>query len=531
VLLFTRPRRFGKTLNMSMFSYFFDLNKKREKSIFADLYIGKEKEICAKYQNQHPVIYISLKDVKAYDYEIMQGMFKTVIFNLCNQLYYLLSSDKLMENQKKIFEDLTYRDYSKIELQDTILFLSQLLYQHHQKKVIILIDEYDTPLQEAYLHTVNKNIPLNSEDSYYAKAVNLLRGIFGSALKDNPCLEKAILTGIARVAQESLFSSLNNIKSYSMLNENYGQYFGFTDDEVKQMLKEVNLENKYDDLKSWYNGYNIGKYAIYNPWSIINCLSESGKFGLHWLNTGSTGLLDWIKSSNSDSLKADLETIISKTSIRRSISEHIVFKDLKDSDNALWSLLFFTGYVNISNVELVSDNFEADLSIPNYEVKLAYISMIKRWMITSLNQYNYEKFLDSLVTGEMGLFKRFLQEYLMKAGSYFDFNQTTPEQVFHLFFLGIIAGLFEKYDIKSNHEMGLGRSDIIIVPRDHNKQSIVMEFKIVEEAKKLKKAAKEAVKQIKLKRYIDGAPTKDKLLIGVAFYGKETEIYSEVIKE
>ena len=398
--------------------------------------------------------------------------------------------------------------------------LSEYMTRKFNKPPIILIDEYDTPIQEAYL----KN--------YYEEMIGLMRSILGQALKDNSEFKKAIVTGITRIAQESLFSGVNNITVYSVLREKYGQYFGFTEEEVLKLLAQSKQKASIESIKEWYNGYQVGQYILYNPWSIINCLENNEPLQPYWVNTASNDLIAKLLSEAKPAVKQQFEELLQGNIIEQPISENLVFLEIEKNEEALWSLLLYAGYLKVLSSELRGYELMAKMAIPNKEVGFVYDKIIANWFHKATSRDSYIKFIQSLENGELNEFKEYLSDYIMQTGSYIEFNSKTSEQIFHVFILGLVVGLRDRYYIRSNQESGLGRFDVIFIPKDKAKNGILLEFKTSLTPELLLSKAQEALEQIKDRKYIETFKQHNissVLAIGLAFCGKQLELVNEVI--
>ncbi|RZI46357.1 AAA family ATPase [Rickettsiales endosymbiont of Peranema trichophorum] len=520
IILVTRPRRFGKTLNLSMLYYFLDHSQPKSENLFEKLNIGQDKAFCEEHQNQYPVIFISFKDVKQSTY---RGAYEDIVC-LIMELYevhrYLLEVDGLLsDSEARIFKALMNREGKPSDIKSALRRLCLYMYRKYEKNPIILIDEYDTPIQEAYLH------------KYYEKMVELMRGILGQALKDNSYLTKAVVTGITRISQESLFSGLNNIEVYSLLREDYGQYFGFTEEEVLKLLEETKQGVSLDAIKEWYNGYQIGKHVLYNPWSIIKCLKNHGQLEEYWVNTSGNGLIGDLLKSAGGEVKREFEELLQGKVITQPLCENLVLPEIEERPEALWSLLVYAGYLKVLNRRLEEETI-AELCIPNKEVSFVYSRAIKRWFTKATIPGSYDSFVRSLMDGDMEKFEMYITSYIMQSGSYFDFNKNTPEQVFHVFILGLVVGLRGEYYIRSNQESGLGRFDVVMLPKQSGRAGILLEFKATDDPKKLKAKAKEGLKQVKDNQYLElfrQNGVKEVLAIGLAFCGKQVSLVNEKV--
>lgn len=517
VILITRPRRFGKTMNMSMLYYFFN-NAEDSLKLFNNLQINQYKNILAKYNNKYPTIFITLKDTKLTNYE---DAISEIAFIMSEAYRNSRTSDLLKtldQDEIGFFEKIINKKASINELRKSLSKLTEFLNRLYNKGTIILIDEYDTPVHSAY----------NNE--YYNEMMDFLRSFLGAALKDNTNLYKAIITGITKVAQESIYSGLNNFRAYSVLDDEYAEYFGFTDHEVKDLLSELNVSPYHDKIKLWYNGYSIHNKILYNPWSILNCLNGNVDFKPYWVNTSDNEIIKTLVSQSKPAIKDAMIYLVQGNSVEQAISENLVFKELDKNEGAIWALLLYSGYLNAVLIERKDGVLYAKLSIPNKEVMFVYDSIISSWFsdISSLN--SYKTFVQSLMDGNLEVFENILSDYISSSGSYFDFNSKTKEQVFHSLILGLVLGLRDDYTIKSNHESGYGRFDVVLIPRNKNKLGIIIELKTSDKESKLPKAAKQALKQIEDKKYNNvfiGQGIDKVLLIGLAFSGKKLNLTSK----
>ncbi len=526
VILLTRPRRFGKTLNLSMLYYFLSETyyNRVNQNLFDGLNISKEMEFCKKHQGQYPMIFISFKDIKEDTFTKAYAGIVVLISALYEQHRYLLEGDLLSESQKNIFTAILNQEANEANIKVSIQNLAEYLTKKFKQFPIILIDEYDTPIQQAYLK------------EYYGDMISLMRGILGNVLKDNKpnerFLEKAIITGITRVEQESIFSGLNNLEVYSVLEEKYGQYFGFVEEEVLKLIDDSEQTLPLAPIKEWYNGYQVGKYVLYNPWSIIKCLKNKGTFEWYWVNTSSNDLIAQLLTDASSTTKLQFEQLLQGGVIERPISKNLVFPNLKIQEAALWSLLLYTGYLKVLSTRITEFQMLAELAIPNKEVGFVYNEIIAGWFSIEKNLDVYKDFIESLINGNVNEFKKQLSSYIMQSGSFFDFDKTTPEKVFHVFILGLVVGLKKEYIIQSNRESGLGRLDIIFIPKNSKRQGMLIEFKTSATVELLLEKAREALDQIKDRKYIETFKQHNissVLAIGLAFCGKQLELAHENI--
>ncbi len=394
----------------------------------------------------------------------------------------------------------------------------RLLNKHYDKKVIVLIDEYDVPIQESYLR------------GYYEEAIVLIRNILTAALKDNVYLEKSLVTGILRVAKESIFSGLNNIEVDSILGINFNDKFGFTEEQVINLLEYYNLSEKSDEVKKWYNGYIFGGKIIYNPWSVLNYIknNEIG-FMPYWINSSSNDLIKRLLSNGNEETKKNLEELIKGNSIKKIVDDHVVMKDVEDDEENLWGFLTLSGYLKPVKKELIDGELECELKIPNNEVLIFYRKLIKKWFKESLTSKKYAIMLNALVTGDVETFGGFFKNFVLNNISYFDVSGEEPEKVYHAFVLGMIVSLSDKYEVKSNKESGYGRYDVMLIPKDTSKLGIIMEFKKIDDfmSKSIEKGIEEALNQIEENKY--EAELKERnisniLKLAIVFKGKKIEV-------
>ena len=502
VKLFTRPRRFGKTLNLSMLKYFFDIEKKEEnREIFKNLYIEKSEYF--KYQGANPVIFISLKDLGALSWGEMTISLKYLIFELFNNYRYL--KEGLNKDDLSIFERYLNREANIEEIKTSLKFLSKLLYEKYNKKVILLIDEYDKGLTESYMN------------NYYKEAQNFFTVFFGAVLKDNVYLEFAVMTGIIRVIRAGIFSELNNVTTYTILDECYETSFGLTEDEVMEAVKYYSLEYETAEVKKWYDGYRFGNSDVYNPWSIIKFLSTR-KLEAHWVGTSSNDLIkSALRVADSKTMETleklfqgkKIEQVVTGTA---DLTGMLGFKEI-------WELMLFSGYLTVD--EKIERNLYS-IRIPNYEVleffKDSFID------INFGERGLFVMMMWNLIRNELEEFEEKFQRILLQSTSYHD---TKSEDFYHGLFLGMSLYLDEKYIVRSNIESGLGRFDCSLEPKDKKKPGFIIEFKATDDESKLDKIAEEAMQQMMNKKYdtaLEMTDTKEIIHIGIAFCGKQVKL-------
>ncbi len=526
VILFTRPRRFGKTLNMSMLRYFFDIASAAEnRKLFLHLDIAKanlnDGTPCLEAQGKHPVIFISLKSVKASTYEMAYQQIAMLVSELYQEHDYLLTSNILKSYEHDVFSKIITETAQPTQLASALKNLARYISRYHNMKSVLLIDEYDTPVHAAYL----------SNPKYHEQMLEFMRGFFGEALKDNAFLHKAVVTGILRIAQASLFSGLNNIRVHTLLDSRYGQYFGFTVAETEHLLTQSGLLDKKQDIQSWYNGYCVGDITLYNPWSILCCLDMQGQLQPYWIETGEAGLLGVALRRQAIQVKLQLQQLMFGDTIEANLDYRTTLLDIEQNPVAAWTLLVFSGYLNARPLHFREDGeITCQLSIPNKEVSGAYLRFVKNWYQDALTDGDYMTLLDALINGRVEQFQELLQAYIEQSLSYFDLGKKTPEKVYHVFMLGLLAGLRTEYLIQSNKEAGFGRFDLALIPRDKTKLGIVMEFKSVDDGSALDVSALDALAQIKQHHYtsvLKQHGVASQLAIGIAFSGKAVVVRSE----
>ena len=506
IKLFTRPRRFGKTLNMTTLKYFFDVrNAEENRKLFKDLYIEKSEYF--KEQGQYPTIFITLKDTKKNNWEECFSKIKIILRDLYGEHNYI--KDKLSINEKEEYDKILFKK-DDAEYDNALLNLTKYLYNYYQKKVVLLIDEYDSPLITA------------NQFGYYKEAINFFRDFLSSALKTNSNLKMGVLTGIVQVAKEGIFSGLNNVKTYNILGDKFETFFGLSEEEVEEALKYFEMTYEIKEVKRWYDGYKFGNAEVYNPWSIINYLSDRG-LQAYWVNTSDNALIyDNLKNSTVDVFK-DLETLFEGKVIKKEISPFFTFEELSKFDG-IWQLMVYNGYLKI-NEKLSNDEYM--IKIPNYEIQIFFKKGFIDKFLVSGNCFN--PMMDALLDGDIKEFERRLQNIFLVNTSFYDLK---GEKVYHSLFLGMLIWLRDKYEVKSNGERGHGRYDAMLTPLDKIKPAYVFEFKVSKTIKGLTAKAEEALEQIKEKQYAAGLKEKgiSKIYrIGIAFKGKNVKIKYEIV--
>ncbi|WP_336154364.1 AAA family ATPase [Fusobacterium polymorphum] len=505
IKLFTRPRRFGKTLNMTTLKYFFDVkNAEENRKLFKDLYIEKSEYF--KEQGQYPVIFITMKDLKKNTWEQMYFAAKSLISNLYNEFEFI--REKLNEKDLIEFEKIWFKKEDG-DYDNSLRLLSEYLYNYYQKKVVLLIDEYDNPLIVA------------NQNGYYKEAINFYRNLYSSALKTNSNLKMGVLTGIVQVAKEGIFSGLNNVITYNILGNDFETFFGLSEEEVENSLKYFELEYEIEEVKKWYDGYKFGNSEVYNPWSIINYL-RTKELQAYWVNTSDNALIyDSLKNSTVDVFN-NLQTLFEGKEIKKEISPFFTFEELSKFDG-IWQLMVYNGYLKI-NEKLSNDEYM--VKIPNYEIQTFFKKGFIDKFLVSGNYFN--PMMDVLLDGDIEEFERRLQNIFLVNTSFYDLK---GEKVYHSLFLGMLIWLRDKYEVKSNGERGHGRYDAMLIPLDKVKPAYIFEFKVSKTIKGLTAKAEEALEQIKEKQYDAGLKEKgiSKIYrIGIAFKGKNVKVKYEV---
>ncbi len=498
VTLITRPRRFGKTLNMSMLDKFFSVKYKNREDLFQGLRIWEEKTSpeYRKLQGTYPVLFLSFADVKETSYEQARKRICSIIKELYNQYAFLLEGNLLNENEKKDFRNISanMEDY---EASGSIKALCNFLSRYYQKKVIILLDEYDTPMQEAYVN------------GYWKELAAFTRGLFNSAFKTNPYLERAIMTGITRVSKESIFSDLNNLEVVTTTSKRYTDSFGFTEEEVFQALEEYGLADQKQQVRDWYDGFSFGERRdIYNPWSIISFLKKK-KVGAYWANTSTNSLAGKLIREGSPQIKKTFEQLLRGESIRTQIDEQIIYDQLDGDEQAIWSLLLASGYLKVKSFQAYMSEFgewkeEYELELTNFEVKVMFRNMVRSWFAGVASGYN--DFIKALLLGDLKAMNAYMNKVTIEMFSYFDTgrkaSEEEPERFYHGFVLGLMVELADKYVITSNRESGFGRYDVVLEPRNQGNDAIILEFKVQdEEEKELSDTVQDALRQIEEQNY------------------------------
>lgn len=522
VTLITRPRRFGKTLNMSMLECFFSNQYADRSDLFEGLAIWNEEKY-RQIQGTYPVIFFSLAGVKANNIQDMKALVKFVITNLYGMYKEIMKSDKFDESDRESFAAVNEK-MEDFKAQTAIHSLCIYLEKYYGKKVIVLLDEYDTPMQEAWL------------GDYWDEAVAFFRSFFDNTFKTNSHLYRGIITGITRISKESIFSDLNNLDVVTTTSNEYALSFGFTEEEVFQALEDVGLGKEKENVKHWYDGFTFGKCTdIYNPWSITSFIKRKGKYSAYWANTSSNGLINSLIRTGKVELKKTMETLIKGGSFKAMIDEQIVFNQLVDNTNAVWSLLLATGYLKILDMEVVGErkNVVYTLTLTNLEVSIMFENMVNNWFKNNAN-IPYNDFVKALLMNDVDSMNEFMNDIALVSFSNFDVSKSAsskdaPERFYHGFVLGLIVDLAGRFTIQSNRESGFGRYDIMLKPQNRENDYVyIIEFKVYKPRKEddLKQTLANALQQIEEKQYEAGliaegfAPERIKKY-GIVFQGKE----------
>lgn len=520
VSLFTRPRRFGKTLNMDMLRVFFEISDKNTSKYFADKNIWQCGEEYRSHQGKYPVIFLTFKDVKFDTWDATIDKIRGILQEEYGRHQELLNSDKLSQYEKEYFTKIISATANEVELTSSLERLSKMLASHYDKAPVIIIDEYDTPIQEGY-----------SKD-FYNEIIGFMRNFFSGAFKDNKNLSYGFLTGILRIAQESIFSGLNNLTVNSVMDEEYDSFFGFTESEVKAMLSYYGVSDKEEELKDWYDGYLFGSEEIYNPWSVINYISKGCLPQAYWVNTGKNEILDDVLSVATDDITERLYDLLQGERVVARIDQNVVYRSLAEDPANIYSLLLVAGYLKTPKKELQADgSYLCEVSIPNREIAAVYKSEILSHFLQTgaITRTTANKIAESLYANDYKKLQSAIEEYMDKSISFFDGG---AEGFYHGLMLGLIALMDNQYKIKSNRESGDGRFDVSLIPREKRYPGIILELKWKEKLSDvgLEKWSNEALKQIGELRY-DSEMKEDGiteiLKFGIAFSGKKVCVRTE----
>jgi hypothetical protein len=524
VTLITRPRRFGKTFMMNTIDYFFSVEHKDDSRLFEGLKIWEDEKY-RQIQGTYPVISLSFANVKEDNYSDMVKSIESLINIEFEDKRYLLKGDLLSDNEKKIFNSIGSGD-EIVRLKLSINYLANFMSRYYGKSVIILLDEYDTPMHDAYLN------------GYWKEASQFFKGFFNSTFKTNPYMERGIITGITRISKESIFSDFNNLEVISLTSDRYTTSFGFTEDEVFAAMDEFGMDSK-DEMKQWYDGFTFGKTKdIYNPWSVTKALNNN-EYASYWVNSSSNSLMDSLIKEGNAQFKMQFEELLKGKSIKAYIDEEIVYNRLKSNKDALCSFMLAAGYLKVENVEVIGRLRKKlyTLTLPNMEVENMMNTLVGSWFRDEQVEVSYNGFLDALLSDDIDRMNIFMNRVAMKTFSYFDTgkkpsDEAEPERFYHGFVLGLIVDLEDTYEIKSNRESGFGRYDVMLKPLDLSDKAFIFEFKvkdIYDDESTLEDTVKNALAQIDEKRYAQelislGIPSENIRKYGFAFEGKKVLI-------
>ena len=488
VVLITRPRRFGKTLNMSMLRYFFDCNVKEGKELFEGLNIMEQGEEYTSKLGAYPCIYLTMKDLNVSTFEYMLMQLRTAMMEIYFENRYLLESD-IPEGEKEIYNKMLAAKANEIEILNSVKMLSKLMYNHFGKPVMLFIDEYDVPIQSAYVK------------GYYDKAIEFLKTFYGTTFKDNPYLEKTVLTGVSRVAKESIFSGANNFKVFTVLDNEFANDFGITSEEMEKVVEDFKVEDDVKEIKKWYDGYRIGNVeGIYNPWSILNYLAKK-ELRPYWVNTSSNDLIK-LTLKNSMTVKEKIERLLKDEEIEVPINLETIIVGIENNEDNIWGLMLGTGYLKVTEVVSLVDGIYK-VKIPNFEIKTLFYEIVRNWFKDKVVGNDLRSILKDLVELNLSEFQKKFRILVREMFSYMDVGENTAENFYHAFVLGMLVGLRDSYYVNSNRESGLGRYDIMLEPHDKNGNSFIMEFKVTDDMEEstIEETIENAKKQIEEKGY------------------------------
>ncbi|MCI8273487.1 MAG: AAA family ATPase [Clostridia bacterium] len=515
VVLVTRPRRFGKTLNMSMLRYYFDCTKKDTKELFKGLKIMEQEEKYTSKQGYYPCIYMTLKDVRGRDYNQMMLALQTELNELFIDHVNLLQSEKLLDVEKEMFSTILNLKANEVEMRNSIRLLSKLLNKEYGKPVMLFLDEYDVPLQNAYVK------------DFYEETIDFFRDFYGTTFKDNPYLEKTVITGVSRVAKESIFSGANNFKVFTVLDDEFSDDFGITREEMKELIEYFGIQEDKEEIKKWYDGYTIGNTeGIYNPWSVLNYITDR-KLIPYWVNTSSNDLIKLILKKSA-TVKEKMERLLKDEAIEVKVDQETVIVGIEENEENIWGLLVGTGYLKVvETVNLAERVYKVKL--PNKEIRELFRSIVRDWFRDKVIGNDLNSILKDLVTLNIKEFEKKFRILVMQMFSYMDVGENTAENFYHAFVLGMLVALKDSYYVNSNRESGMGRYDIMLEPKDKNGNAFIIEFKVLEdlEEKTIEETVENAKKQIEEKKYEEnlkerGYSNITKLVF--AFNGKEVKM-------
>ena len=510
VTLFTRPRRFGKTLNMSMIGSFFDITRD-SRAVFEGLEVSRHEDFCRQWMNQRPVLFVTLKGIEGLSFDSAVGEMRTTLSNVCHSLLCLDKSDNIREEDQALFTRLIAREATLEDLMSSLLALTRMLEDHFGRKAVLLIDEYDVPLAMA------------NENGYYREMLDVMRKVFQYAVKTNPHLEFAVITGCLRIAKESIFTGTNNFKSYSVLDDKFSQCFGFTHAEVETLLTAAGLEDRAEIIRSWYDGYIFGNSAVYCPWDVANYVADAvndpkARPKNYWNNTSHNGVIRSFIDHTDYAVKSKFEELMNGGTIRTAISDELTYDLLYSSEQNFWSLLFMTGY--LTKVDPEETGPTVSLRIPNREVSNIFETTAMQWFCDTLDRTKQKELFAALWSGDATTATKILSDLLWRTISFHDYR----EDYYHGFLTGTFAGV--GYSVDSNREQGLGRTDLIVRDVD-NRRALILEAKKAESAAAMERVCGEALEQITARRYAEDDSFygyRTLLCYGIAFYKKDAMV-------
>ena len=503
VTLFTRPRRFGKTLTMSMIENFFDI-RRDNKALFEGLDIMKHENFCAEWMNQYPVLFITLKDAEGLTFESAYGMLKATIADACIKHAYLGNSEKTDATDRDRFARLKAENSTDDDMRKSLLILTRMMHAHYGKPVVLLIDEYDVPLAKA------------NENHYYREMLAVIRGMMSTALKSNDHLQFGIVTGCLRIAKESIFTGVNNFKSYSVLDERFSQYFGFTQDEIDKLLATAEQEDKADVIRRWYDGYIFGNKAVYCPWDVVNYISdllfsEKSRPRNYWKNTSSNGIIRDFIGRTEYNVKSKFETLLNGGTITQSISDELTYDSLHETEDNLWSVLLMTGYLTKADADEEGDAVR--LKIPNVEIESIFQDTVAKFFTDHVDANEQKAMMDALWSGDEAAASKAISDLLFQTISYNDYH----EDYYHAFLAGIFVGM--GYEVESNKERGLGRPDIRLTDWKH-RRVLLLEAKKSDKKEHMERDCADALDQITKQEYAANLDGLEVFCYGIAFHRK-----------
>ena len=504
VTLFTRPRRFGKTLTMSMLEHFFIRRKSRE--LFEGLEISKSQELCDEWMNQYPVLFITLKDAEGRNFKNAYGMLKMIISNVCKGHPYLLDSEKVSFADKEIFRRLTFNEASDSEIQNSLLLITRMMAAHYSKPAILLIDEYDVPLAKA-------NEPKEKGERYYPEMLEVIRGIMSTALKSNDALKFGVITGCLKIAKESIFTGVNNFKSYSILDRRFGTYFGFTE----ELLSEAGISDRMELVRSWYDGYVIGDTKVFCPWDVVNYVADVQddpelKPKNYWKHTSGNGIIRDFVERKEFRVKPKFETLMNGGTVTQAITDELTYDSLHESEENLWSVLLMTGYLTKANP--IDRGDTVSLRIPNKEIASIFRDTVVKYFSDLVDDTKLKNMMDAFWNGDEETASVCISDFLWQTISYMDYH----EDYYHAFLAGIFVG--RGYAVESNKEGGLGRPDIKLID-DDNRRVLIIEAKKSASVAQMEHDCEEALRQIADQGYAKGLDAYQVHCYGIAFFQKQ----------